>query len=104
MTLKRSRIAGGCDFPCDPDAPHDRPTPIWSPKLQPQAVMLSPVEHKDGDTEPILTLAHLAGLDLRRAADGWHGIWQVPAVGALVILLIFALLFRPAPARASTPA
>ncbi len=34
----------------------------------------------------------------------WHGIWQVPAVGALVILLVFALLFRPAPARASTPA
>ena len=42
--------------------------------------MLSPVEHKDGDTEPILMLAHLAGLDLRRAGDGWHGIWQVDGV------------------------
>ena len=42
--------------------------------------MLSPVEHKDGNTEPILTLARLAGLDLRRAVDGWHGIWQVDGV------------------------
>lgn len=39
--------------------------------------MLSPVEHKHGETEPIVTLAHLGGLDLRRASDGWHGIWQV---------------------------
>jgi len=78
--LKRSRIAGGCDFPCDPDAPHDRQSPIWSPGLQPQAVMLSPVDRKNDDTEPILMLAHLEGLDLRRAADGWHGIWQVDGV------------------------
>ncbi len=42
--------------------------------------MLSPVEHKGGDTEPILTLAHLSDLDMRRAADGWHGIWQVDGV------------------------
>jgi nucleoside transporter len=34
----------------------------------------------------------------------WRGIWHVPAVGALVILLVFALLFRPAPVRAATPA
>ncbi|WP_199122727.1 DUF2285 domain-containing protein [Stenotrophomonas maltophilia] len=78
--MKSSRIAGVCDFPCDPDAPHDRQSPIWNPRLQPQAVMLSPVDHKDDDTEPILTLAHLYGLDLRRAADGWHGIWQVDGV------------------------
>jgi nucleoside transporter len=40
-------------------------------------------------------------------ADGghdWQRIWQVPAVGAVVILLVFALLFRPAAPRASTPA
>ena len=42
--------------------------------------MLSPVERNDSDTEPILTLAHLDGLDLRRASDGWHGIWQVDGV------------------------
>ncbi len=34
----------------------------------------------------------------------WRNIWQVPAVGAVVILVVFALLFRPAAARASTPA
>ena len=79
-TLKRSRIAGVCEFPCDPDAPHDRQSLIWCPRLQPQAVMLSPVDHKDDDTEPILTLAHLEGLDLRQATDGWHGIWQVDGV------------------------
>lgn len=27
-----------------------------------------------------MTLAHLAGLDLRHAADGWHGIWHVDGV------------------------
>lgn len=42
--------------------------------------MLSPVDHKDSDTEPTLTLAHLDGLDLRRAVDGWHGIWHVDGV------------------------
>ena len=32
-----------------------------------------------------------------RVADGhdWPAIWQVPAIGALAILVIFALLFRP---------
>ena len=32
-----------------------------------------------------------------RVGDGhdWPAIWQVPAIGALVILVIFALLFRP---------
>lgn len=42
--------------------------------------MLSAVRHRDDDTEPIVTLAHLDGLDLRRAVDGWHGIWQVDGV------------------------
>ena len=38
-----------------------------------------------------------------RVADGhdWPAIWQVPAIGALVILVIFALLFRPKPAAAA---
>jgi len=38
------------------------------------------VQHHDGETEPVITLAHLDGLDLREAADGWHGIWQVDGV------------------------
>lgn len=42
--------------------------------------MLLPVQHKEGATEPIVTLAHLDGLDLRHATDGWHGIWQVDGV------------------------
>ncbi|MFB8342732.1 hypothetical protein ACWGNA_25775 [Brucella cytisi] len=42
--------------------------------------MLSPVDHKDDDTEPILTFARLDGLDLRRASYGWHGIWLVDGV------------------------
>jgi len=39
-----------------------------------------PLEHHDGETEPIVTLAHLDGLDLRQAEDGWHGIWQADGV------------------------
>lgn len=27
-----------------------------------------------------MTLAHLDGLDLRRAVDGWHGIWRIDGV------------------------
>ena len=42
--------------------------------------MLAPVEHQSGDIEPIVTLAHLDGLDLRQAEDGWHGIWQADGV------------------------
>lgn len=72
--------AGGCDFPCDPESQPDRQSLFWSPSLQPQAVMLSPVEHREGATEPIITLAHLDGLDLRHANDGWHGIWEVDGV------------------------
>lgn len=38
------------------------------------------MQQRDAATEPIVTLAHLDGLDLRHAADGWHGIWQVDGV------------------------
>ena len=53
---------------------------FWTPSLQPQAISLSPVEEPDAKAEPIVTLAHLDGLDLRHAADGWHGVWQVDGV------------------------
>lgn len=36
--------------------------------------------HGDGDEAVSITLAQLDGLDLRRADDGWHGIWQVDGV------------------------
>ena len=42
--------------------------------------MLSSIEPKDDETEPVVALAHLDGLDLRRAPDGWHGIWQVDGI------------------------
>ncbi|WP_241490717.1 DUF2285 domain-containing protein [Sphingomonas sanguinis] len=72
--------AGGCDFPSDPDAPPDLEPPVWLPGLQPQAVMLSPAEHREGEAEPMIVLAHLDGLRLRQAEDGWHGIWQADGV------------------------
>jgi hypothetical protein len=72
--------AGGCDFPCDPEIRPDRQALFWIPSLQPRAVELKPAEHRAGATEPIVTLARLDGVDLRHAADGWHGIWQVDGV------------------------
>jgi hypothetical protein len=44
-----------------------------------QPVILSPVENDTDETVPVVTLAHLEGLKLRRAADGWHaseGRWR----------------------------
>ena len=43
-------------------------------------------------------------VDLYASSDGghdWRSIWIIPAVGAFVIMALFALLFRPAPTRAS---
>lgn len=77
MSWRHLRSAGGCDFPGDPETPADRQILFWHPRVRPQAVKLLPVEHRDGETEPIVTLAHLDGLVLRRAADGWHGIWRI---------------------------
>ena len=77
-----SHDAGGCDFPCDPETLADRQSQFWIPSLQPQAVMLSPApapEPASAET-PGFTLAHLDGLDLRRADDGWHGLWRVDGV------------------------
>jgi hypothetical protein len=34
----------------------------------------------------------------------WKSIWLVPSVGALVVLLIFAFLFRPTTRAAVAPA
>ncbi|MEO3434592.1 DUF2285 domain-containing protein [Inquilinus sp. CAU 1745] len=77
---KPSLGAGGCDFPHDPDDPPDRDPLFWSPRFQPQAIKLVPAEPVDARSDPTIDLAHLDGLVLRRAADGWHGIWQVNGV------------------------
>lgn len=80
--LEAFAVRWGCDF----DAPPDLLAPIWSPRLQPQAVMLSPIEQEDAETEPVVPLAHLDGLDRRRAADVWrvddapHQFWLLNAV------------------------
>ncbi|MBO0130458.1 DUF2285 domain-containing protein [Agrobacterium sp. Rnr] len=39
--------------------------------------MLSPVEQNDSDGGRLVALAHLDGLILRRAPDGWHAIWRI---------------------------
>ena len=42
--------------------------------------MLSPAPEPTSPEVPTFTLAHLDGLDLRRAGDGWHGLWRVDGV------------------------
>lgn len=42
--------------------------------------MLSSVEPRDDEAKPIVALAHLDGLDLRRAPDGWHGLWRIDGI------------------------
>lgn len=70
------RVAGDCFFPSDPDTPVDLQTPLWSPRVHPNAFMLLPVAHITDASGPTIKLAHLNGLDLHRAVDGWHGIWR----------------------------
>jgi predicted DCC family thiol-disulfide oxidoreductase YuxK len=36
-----------------------------------------PAQHYEGETDSIVTLAHLDNLDLRQAEDGCHGLWHV---------------------------
>lgn len=42
--------------------------------------MLAPHKNNEDEQASHIALAHLDGLDLRRAADGWHGIWQADGV------------------------
>lgn len=69
--------AGVCDFPHDPNARPDLNPPFWSPCSNPQTVILSPVENVCLETERLIALAGLEGLDLRRAPDGSHAIWRI---------------------------
>ncbi|WP_241649242.1 DUF2285 domain-containing protein [Paenirhodobacter populi] len=58
----------------------DLQTPLWSPRVHPNAFILLPVAHITDASGPTIKLAHLGGLDLRRAADGCHGIWQADGI------------------------
>ena len=44
--------------------------------MQPEAVLLSTTSSARGSAAAPVDLTHLAGLDLRRANDGWHGVWR----------------------------
>ncbi|WP_205680197.1 DUF2285 domain-containing protein [Brenneria salicis] len=48
--------------------------------MYPNAFMLLPVAHIIDASGPTIKLAQLDGLDLRRAADGWHGIWRADGI------------------------
>lgn len=74
------RAAGAYSFPSNPDKAADLQTPLWSPHVHPNAFMLLPVAHIIDASGPTIKLAQLDGLDLRRAADGWHGIWQADGI------------------------
>ena len=68
-------VAGGYDFPCDPDTPSDQQSLFWIPSLQPQAVSLTIVPQAiDADAVTPIALTQLDGLDLRQSDDGWHGV------------------------------
>lgn len=69
-----------CDFPHDPEARPDLDPPFWSPRSNPQAIILAPVEQTHPGAEQLIAFADLEGLDLRSAPDGWHAIWRVDEV------------------------
>ena len=49
--------------------------------MQPEAVLLSAASPaaRQSAAAPV-DLTHLPGLDLRRAADGWHGVWRAGGI------------------------
>ena len=56
--------------------PADRESVFWIPSLQPEAVLLSAASSARASAAAPVDLTHLPGLDLRRADDGWHGVWR----------------------------
>ena len=56
--------------------PADRESVFWIPSLQPEAVLLSAASSARGPAAALVDLTRLPGLDLRRADDGWHGLWH----------------------------
>jgi hypothetical protein len=53
-------------------------------------IKLTPIEHLDGETEPIIMPARMPGLILRQAADGWHGLWESNGVTHQIWLAVTA--------------
>lgn len=48
--------------------------------MQPEAVLLSAVSPARQSAQAPVDLTRLPGLDLRRAADGWHGMWHADGI------------------------
>lgn len=65
-----------CDFASDPRIPHEEQSLFWLPSLQPQVVRLVPANADDELTIAPIDLAQIKGFELRRADDGWHGLWR----------------------------
>ncbi|MFV0513975.1 MAG: DUF2285 domain-containing protein [Jhaorihella sp.] len=55
--------------------PPGRAPLFWAPRARPQAIILSPLV-RGGETGRAVMLSALVGVELRQAADGWHGIWR----------------------------
>jgi hypothetical protein len=58
----------------------ERSSVFWIPSLQPEAVLLSASSSARTPWAAPIDLTHLPGLDLRQAADGWHGVWQAGGI------------------------
>ena len=48
--------------------------------MQPEATLLSTNSPARGSAAAPVDLTHLPGLDLRRADDGWHGLWRAGGI------------------------
>src|SRR5229473_3042789 len=77
---KPSHSVGGCGFPRNPLEPADRESVFWIPSLQPEAVLLSAASPARQSAASPVDLTRLPGLDLRCAADGWHGVWRAGGI------------------------